>query len=111
MPPRRAIPFVQRLEGLDLTVERATDRTPDRSRYHVLYRAKIVGSFRTLPEASALFRELRDGSGWSPPETQEVSGEERLRREREAKDRLDYLDYWGSSHQFKGGGRPKRRQR
>lgn len=109
--PRPAGPYVQRLEGLDLSIERATHRTPDDQRYHVLRGATVVGSFRSLGAAQRSFRELRDASGWEPTPREELSPDERLRREKAAKDRLDYLDYWGSSHQFRGGGRPKRRQR
>jgi hypothetical protein len=110
MPPSDK-PFVQRLDGTDLSIEKATDRTPDRSRYHVFRGADIVGAFRSLPPALALFRELRDESGWTPPNPPKLTTEEQARREREAQDRLDYLEYWGTSHRFRGGGKPKRRQR
>lgn len=103
--------YVQRLPGVELTIEKATGRTPDTLHYHVFQGNQIVGSFRGLPRAQELFRELRDASGWTPPKAEDLPPEERLLREKAAKDRLDYLEYWSSSHQFRGGGRPRRRQR
>ena len=110
MPPNPA-PYIQRLAGSDLTIEKGTERTPDRFRYHVMRGGAIVASYRGLPQAQALFRQLRDELGWRPPPVEAFSPEERMRREKAAQDRLDYLEYWGSSHKFKGAGRPKRRQR
>jgi hypothetical protein len=109
--PPSAAPFVQRLEGLDLSIEKATERTPDRHRYHVFLEETLVDSFRGLPAAQERFRKLRDESGWKPPDREQLTAEEKLRRQQAAKDRLDYLEYWGTSHQFRGGGKPKRRQR
>jgi hypothetical protein len=104
-------PFIQCLDGLDLTIEKATPRTPDRRQFHVFYDGQLVGSFGTLAAARLAFLKLRDESGWTPPSRRELTAEERLEREMRARDRLTYLDYWASSHKFRGGGRPKRRQR
>lgn len=104
-------PFVQRLDGVDLTIEQGTDRAPDRRKFHVFLDGQLEGSFASLPGATTLFRQLRDQSGWEPPAPPALSSEDQLTRERAARDRLAYLEYWGTSHQFRGGGKPKRRQR
>lgn len=108
---RAAGPYVQRLDGLDLTIEKATERTPDRSRYHVFEDGRLIESFRSLASAQELFRRLRDDRGWVPRERLDLDPEEQMRRQKEAQDRLDYLEYWGTSHKHRGGGKPRRRQR
>jgi hypothetical protein len=109
--PDRPDAYIQRLDGLDLRIEKATDRAPDDDRYHVFRDGELLNSFRSLTQAQALFRQLRDDSGWRPPERADLTPKEKLGREKLARDRLHYLDYWGSSHKFRGGGRPKRKQR
>jgi hypothetical protein len=102
-------PYMQRLPGIDLTIERATERTPDRVSFHVFYKGKLVGTHRKLPAAQLQFRQLRDESGWKPRPKPELTPEEMLIREREQHQRLAHLEYWSKSHQFRGGGRPKRK--
>ncbi len=101
--------YKQQLAGLNLTIERATDRTPDRRQFHVFYNDELKGSFKKLPEAQRLFARLRDESGWKPPEKEKLSPEEQLVREREMHQRVAHLEYWSQSHKFRGGGRPKRK--
>jgi hypothetical protein len=38
-----------------------------------------------------------------------LTPEEMLVREREAHQRVAHLEYWSTSHKFRGGGRPKRK--
>jgi hypothetical protein len=104
-----AEPFVQRIAGLNLTIEQATERTPDRTKFHVFHDGELVGSHRKLPAAQVQFKELRDASGWQPPPKEELTTEELLIREREAHQRLAHMEYWATSHRFRGGGRPKRK--
>lgn len=86
--------YIQRLPDLDLAIERAAERTPDSSRYHLFRGDEVVGSFRRLPEAQARFRELRDESGWKPPGAVARDPEERLQREREARERSNQAEHW-----------------
>jgi hypothetical protein len=102
-------PFVQSLAGLDLTIEQATERTPDRKGFHVFRNGELAGSHKTLLAAQGQFRKLRDESGWAPPAKPELTPEEMLVREREAHQRVAHLEYWSTSHKFRGGGRPKRK--
>jgi hypothetical protein len=102
-------PFVQRLPGIDLTIEQATERAPDKSGFHVFHKGELVGSHKKLQPAQAQFKQLRDESGWAPPPKPELTAEEMLVREREAYQRVAHLEYWSSSHKFRGGGRPKRK--
>lgn len=102
-------PFVQRLEGLDLTIEQATDRTPDVRGFHVFLDGELVGSHKTLKGAQEQFRKLRDESGWTPPAKAELTPTEMMIKEREAHQRLAHFEYWSNSASFRGGGRPKRK--
>jgi hypothetical protein len=86
--------YVQSLPGLDLTIERATDRTPDVVRYHVYRGGELVESYRRLPEAQARFRQLRDESGWQPPRLEHLDAEERMRREADARGRSAQIEHW-----------------
>lgn len=106
---RVADPFVQRIAGIDLTIEQATARAPDKKRFHIFHNGELVGSHKTLPAAQAQFRKVRDESGWTPPPKPELSPEEMMLREREMHQRVAHLEYWATSHKFRGGGRPKRK--
>ena len=68
--------------------------SPDETRFHVILRGELVQSFRTLGPAQETFRRLRDESGWEVPTQKELSAEERIRREQQARDRLGYFEYW-----------------
>lgn len=101
--------YVQRLDAIELAIERDTKRTPDTSHYHVFLGDELKGSFRKLPDAQKLFARLRDESDWKPPEREELSLSEQLTREREMHQRTAHLEYWATSHKFRGGGRPRRK--
>jgi hypothetical protein len=102
--------YRQELPGLDLTIEQATERTPDKRSFHVFLRGELVGSHKKLDAAQRQFKKLRDESGWQPPErSTDLTPEEMLARERELYQRSIYLEYWSQSHKFRGGGRPKRK--
>src|SRR4051812_21155044 len=102
-------PYVQSIEGLDLTIEQATERTPDQRQFHVFYNGELVGSHKRLAGAQEQYKKLRDESGWEPPPKPEYTTEEMLIREREMHQRLAHMEYWSSSHKHRGGGRPKRK--
>ena len=100
-------PYVQRLAGIDLTIEQATGRTPDDKLFHVFYNGELVGSHKRLPRAQEQFKKLRDESGWEPPPKPDLTPEEMLVREREMHQRVARMEHWTTSHKFRGGGRPK----
>lgn len=104
-----ADPYVQSLPGIELTIEQATDRTPDAKLFHIFHDGELVGSHRKLANAQEQFKALRDESGWKPPAKPELTPEEMIIRERETHQRLAHLEYWGNSHKFRGGGKPKRK--
>jgi hypothetical protein len=89
------------LPALDLAIERATERTPDATRYYVFRGEEVVAAFRRLPEAQARFREIRDASGWRPAE-RDSDSEERLKRENEARERFRQLEHWQRVSSRKG---------
>lgn len=100
--------YVQRLDGLDLSIERSTGRTPDTNKYHVFQDGSLVESFKRLNDAQQLFRALRDASDWEPPPKAEIDAGERLRAEHEANYRLKYAEYWSNASAFRPG--PARRK-
>jgi hypothetical protein len=102
-------PFVQRIAGLDLTIEQATARTPDKKQFHVFRDGELVGSHKKLADAQAQFKKLRDESGWSPPPKPELTAQEMMVREREMHQRLAHFEYWSNAGSFRGGGRPRRK--
>lgn len=104
-----ADPFIQRLVDTGITIEQATERAPDRTRFHVYEGERLVGSFKRLADAQIEFRRLRDESGWTPPTKPELTPEEMLVFDREMLQRNAYMEYWSNSHKFRGGGRPKRK--
>ena len=59
-------PYVQSLAGIDLTIEQATERTPDEKLFHVFYNGEVVRSYKKLPAAQEHFRKIRDESDWQP---------------------------------------------
>jgi hypothetical protein len=93
--------YIQRLRAVDLAIERATERTPDRSRYYVFRGEEVVGAFRRLPDAQACFREIRDSSGWKAPEG-ERDPLERLEREKAAQERYQQMEHWHRVSSRKG---------
>jgi hypothetical protein len=104
-----ADPYVQSIAGIALTIEQATDRTPDQRDFHVFYNGELVGSYKRLPAAQVQFKKIRDESGWQPPPKLELTAEEMMTREREMHQRAAHLEYWATSHKFRGGGRPRRK--
>lgn len=107
---REIDPYVQRLPDFDISLERATERTPDQTRYHLFVGARLVGSFKRIKEAQAAFRQAATEAGWRPTSTVKDPNEI-LAREKAARDRAAYEDYWGSATSFRRSGRPRRRQR
>jgi hypothetical protein len=101
--------YKQQIQGLDLTIERATERTPDSKQFHVFFNGEVRGSFRKLDQAQKLFVRLRDESGWKAPANEKRSPEEQLIFEREMHQRMAHMEYWSNSHKFRGGGKPKRK--
>lgn len=97
------------MPGLDLTIERATERTPDTRNFHLFLNGELVESFKKLDAAQREFRRMRDESGWKPEPKPELSAAEKLARDRELTQRTAYMEYWSQSHKFRGGGRPKRK--
>ena len=107
---RKIDPYVQRLPDFDIALEQATERTPDKAGYHIFVGDRLVGSFRRMKDAQAAFRRAAAEAGWEPRAT-ERDPLEMLARERAARDRAAYEDYWDSASSFRPAGRPRRRQR
>lgn len=93
--------YSQRLPDLELAIERATERTPDGSRYYVFRGEEIMGAFRRLADAQARSREVRDSSGWKPPE-RESDPVARLEREKAAHERYRQMEHWQRVSSRKG---------
>lgn len=87
--------FRQAVPAISLSLERSTARVPKDGYFYVLLQDEIKGRFRTKNEALALYRTLREDSGYTPPAA-EPSGNtlnEVVQRY------LDELEaYWSESH-------------
>ncbi len=103
-------PYRQQLPAIDLSIEQATDRTPDAKLFYVFYRGDEVGRHRRLQAAQEQFKQLRTDSGWTPPErVDDRTPAQKIADEREAVQASAFAEYWGNSHKYRGGGRPKRK--
>ena len=93
--------YRQYIPAINLSIERFTEQVPNDGQYHVRNDGKIVGSFRSLKQAQAMFKELVQASGYktSPPERGKTASEIMTERYMDAKDL-----YWANSHKHRSGG-------
>lgn len=96
--------YRQGLPGIDLYIERSTERVPADGWFHVLLCGEVLGSFRTLRSAQRCYRQQQDALGYLPPVCESPSADELLRREDLERDLLRSASYWAESHLFSGGG-------
>jgi hypothetical protein len=93
--------YRQTLPDLDLSIERATESTPDTSKYHVIRSGEVVSSYRFLREAKKTFRKIVEESGYSPPPVSPGKSHSEMMTER-------YMEskeiYWANSHKYRAGG-------
>jgi hypothetical protein len=88
--------YEQRLPALELSIQQNTVEVPQDGYYYVLRAGEIVGRYRNLKAAQDAWREIRDREGWKPPKRQQLSASEKLKREKVAKERSEYFEYWNS---------------
>ena len=93
--------YRQSIPDLALSIERATEATPDDANYHVILKGDAIGSFRVLKQAQQLFRQVVEESGYDPTPTARGKTPSQMMTERymEAKDL-----YWADSYKHRGGG-------
>jgi len=98
MPPTR---FKQAILDLELSIERATERTPEPSKYYVFHKGTMAGFFHTLKAAQARYKQIVDESGFKPKIEIKPKSASQLDIERylDAKD-----NYWASSYKHRGSG-------
>jgi hypothetical protein len=79
-----------------------TDAVPKNGLYHVVHQGGVVGSFRRLPQALAMYRRIIEESGWEPPKATRPQ----VDPSKEAVERYmdDLTEYWGTSHAFRRRG-------
>lgn len=90
------------LPALNLSIERLTENVPCDGKYYVLRDGETVGVFRSLKQATRLFRQIVDESGYKPEEvsmSKEALRNAEMNRYFEAKEL-----YWAESHKYRGGG-------
>ena len=93
--------YRQYIPHLGLSIELLTEAVPSDGKYHVVRNGEIVGSFRSLKQAQAIFRQLVQDSGYkpSPPQSSKTVSEIMTEQYMEAKEL-----YWVDSHKYRGGG-------
>jgi hypothetical protein len=92
----RSDDYSQRHTALNLCIERNTAQVPADGWFYVILDGEQVGRYRSLSAAQRAWQEVIEASGWQPPQREELSTEEKLRRDKEARDRSDYFEYWKS---------------
>jgi hypothetical protein len=90
------------IPALDLFIERGTSRVPGDGKYHVVYKGKIVGSFRSRKKAEQKFRQLVEESGYKP----DTSIAKPVDPSQEALERysLEKAIFWAEGPKYKGKG-------
>ncbi|MFN8533619.1 MAG: hypothetical protein U0556_08740 [Dehalococcoidia bacterium] len=101
--------FSQGIPSIDLWVKRATADVPNDGRYHVVQHGGIVASFRQKAAALAKYQALRAESGYMPPQKNDPTRDEMLRREDIARDLDRGFDYWNSAFGHRSGGKGRNR--
>ncbi len=96
--------YKQGVPAIDLFIERDTERVPCDHRYHVVERGAVVASFRTLRAAQRRYQERLQALNYTPAPAEQVSVDERLRKENLERDLLRSASYWAESYRYGGGG-------
>lgn len=93
--------YRQSIPDLGLSIERATEATPDDDKYYVIRNGESLGSYRALKRAQEAFRLLVQESGYQPTPSGSAKTASQMMTERymEAKDL-----YWADSYKHRGGG-------
>lgn len=94
--------YRQTIVDLGLSIERSTEKVPDDGRYYVLREYEVLGVFRTLKKAQALFKQLVSESGYQPKKQNSLgksASELAIEHYMETKEL-----YWASSYKFRGRG-------
>lgn len=93
--------YKQALPDLELSIERATDRTPEPAKYYVFHKGEVIGVFPSLKAAQVRYKRIVEESGYKPNRVVERKSAAQLDMDR-------YLDtketYWATSYKHRGGG-------
>jgi hypothetical protein len=88
--------YVQRLPALGLAILQNTGDVPHDGWFYLVRADVVLGRYRYLKAAKAAWDQVLAESGWTPPPKSRLSPEEVLKREKVARDRADYFEYWNS---------------
>ena len=93
--------YRQSIPELGISIERATESTPDDSKFYVFLGGETIGSYRSLKKAQEVFKEAIRESGFQPSATKTGRTPSEMMTERymESKDL-----YWANSYRYRGGG-------
>jgi hypothetical protein len=96
--------------GVDVSVQRHTDKVPSDGRYYLIKEGEVVKSFRVKGHAIKAFRALLEELGYEPPSKNEkVDSEEILRAEIDDIEFYRSATYWSRSHEYRDGGKLRHR--
>ena len=101
--------YRQVLAEIGLSIERATERTPDQRLFYVFLNGESLGSHRTLAAAQKQFLKARDEAGWKPPE-RHLDPEGAIARDKEFAARAEYQEFWRGAARDRGGYATKRKR-
>jgi hypothetical protein len=94
MPPKPT--YSQRLPELQLSIEQNSANVPQDNCFYILRAGEQLGRYRSLTAARKEWQTIIEESGWKPAQRGELTAQEKLRREKLARDRSDYFEYWNS---------------
>ena len=97
----KADPYRQYIPDLQLSIERNTQAVPDDGKYYVLNQGRVMGGFRSLKQAQALFKQVVEEQNYAPTSSLPTKSVSEMQNER-------YMEaksfYWANSHKYRGGG-------
>jgi hypothetical protein len=100
--------YLQQLPAIGLSIERTTENVPDDGAYYLIRNGETLSKHSSLKSAQIAWKAVLDEAGWRP-EKRHLDPEELLRREDDFRERTRFNEYWGSSHQFRTGGKLRNR--
>lgn len=81
---------------MDLAILQNAEGVPQDGWFHLMRGSEHLGRYRSLKQAKAAWDQIIAESGWEPPKTEELTPEEKLQRDKVARERADYFEYWNS---------------
>ena len=98
--------FKMLADGLDISLQQYTNDVPNDGKYYLLKGKEIIKSYRGKSQAIKAFRTYLKEVGYEPPDSKkDVDAKDLLNSEKDDMEFYRSEMYWGSSHQYRSGGK------